>query len=134
MNEPQVLIQIERFDPEVSSWLDLDQLLMQLFSSPPSRKAVEALFALLERFPLEDGAGVLWTVVHGLEDLPAYEEELVASVQRRPSYLPLVMLRRLINSGQSHVGGVDFIGLLREVACRDGVEPELRETAAELAS
>ena len=74
------------------------------------------LLAVLERFPEDDGAGVLWSVVHGVESLPGYEPELVRSVQRGPSLLGVAMVGRLINGGVFEVGGVSLIDLLREVS------------------
>lgn len=116
----------------MSNWRELDNLLGQLFISAPSITAVHALFSLLERFPCEDGASVLWGAVHGLEDVPGCEAELTRSVQRRPAELTLIMLKHLINYGQSHVGEVDLYVLLQKVARRDDVEPEVRKTADHL--
>jgi hypothetical protein len=51
---------------------------------------------VFERFPDEDGAGVFWSIVHGIESLDVdYEQTLRASLARRPSRMGQIMLRRL---------------------------------------
>ena len=60
---------------------------------------LRTLFEVFERFPDEDGAGVLWSIVHGIERLSIdYEDELNRSMSRRPSLMEDIMKQRLENS------------------------------------
>jgi hypothetical protein len=127
-------VDIRAFSPVGGNWRPLDDLLAELWSTGEASRHVPELLAVLERFPEEDGAGVLWSVVHGVESMPGYEAELVHSVRRRPSELGLTMIGRLLNSGASHVGGVSLTDLLREVAASGNTPEGVRTLAAELAA
>ena len=81
------------------------------------------MLRVFERFPLDDGAGVAWSIVHGLESLPGYEPHLVDSLRRRPSELGVVMLNRMLNVGQLAAGDVEIHALLGEIAARSDIEP-----------
>lgn len=71
-----------------------------------------ALLRVFERFPDEDGAGVFWSIVHGLEALSGYEKHLVAAVQRHPTDFTVIMVRRLINAGSQEIDGVKLSELV----------------------
>lgn len=97
----EVLKGIAAFEPRDQIWLGLENLLAELWvSGPPPREALPVLFGVFERFPAEDGAGVFWSIVHGVESLPySYAEELRASMQRVPSQMGSIMLGRLALPG-----------------------------------
>ena len=64
------------------------------------------MLRVFERYPDEDGAGVFWSIVHGLEALPGYEPFLVESYSKRaPSEFGVIMLGRILNSGQREIAG-----------------------------
>ena len=64
---------------------------------PP--RAFPTLFGVFERFPDEDGAGVLWSIVHGVEGLDLdYEQPLRDSLARQRSDMGKIMLGRLERS------------------------------------
>ena len=99
MSRPQneILLAIERFTPSPEgNWLDLDTLLSELWKTPISAACLPVLFRVFERFPDNEGAGVLWGIVHGVEatDLD-YEKPLRESVERCPSEPGQHRLRRL---------------------------------------
>ncbi|EGD07001.1 hypothetical protein XVE_4813 [Xanthomonas vesicatoria ATCC 35937] len=96
----EVLKDIQAFTPTDGLWRPLDTLLAELWAHGPlAREALPVLFGVFERFPTDDGAGVLWSIVHGVEDLPYdYENELAASNNRASSYMAEVMLARLTRS------------------------------------
>jgi hypothetical protein len=101
-SEETILAEIAAFAPRGGNWRALDSLLAELFAETPSVRAVPALLAVFERFPTEDGAGVLWGIVHGLEALPYdYCTPLRVSQERTPSLMAGVMLRRLANAVRS---------------------------------
>jgi hypothetical protein len=90
---------IELFIPVDGEWRPLDGLLDELWLSGVSSESLPVLFAVFERFPTEDGAGVLWSIVHGIESLPLeYGALLKASLERTPSFMGTVMLNRLAKS------------------------------------
>jgi hypothetical protein len=83
-------------------WLPLDHLLEELWGAGPiTPQHLAVLFGVFERFPTEDGAGVLWSIVHGVESLPLdYEPSLRESWRRVPSQMAEIMLVRLENAGK----------------------------------
>lgn len=94
----------------------LDGAVNSLFASGHPEFGIRALLHVFERFPDKDGYGVFWSILHGLESLPGYEEPLVESVRRQPSEFSLLMINCLLNAGRTHVNATDLFGLLSEVA------------------
>jgi hypothetical protein len=90
---------IDQFERKNGDWIELDDLLQELFRSECPTLGIDALLRVFERFPTEDGAEVFWGIVHGLESLPGYDECLVQSIRSSPSEFGLIMLHRLLNSG-----------------------------------
>ena len=130
----KIVADILAFQPIRGDWRALDALLAELWATGEAGRHIPNLLAVLERFPEDDGAGVLWSVVHGVESLPGYEPELVRSVRRQPSELGVTMVGRLLNGGVSQVGDVSLIGLLREVAASAATPQSVRESAADWAA
>lgn len=93
----KILKDIDTFHPVDDEWLPLDDLLEELWAAgTPPQLSIPILFRIFERFPNSDGAGVFWSVVHGVEALPyTYEVLLKASYDRVPSEMAAIMLRRL---------------------------------------
>ena len=134
MNTPRaasdIIKDIDRFQPNDGQWLALDQLLQELFQSGSPAIGIDAMLRVLERFPAEDGAGVFWSIVHGLESLPGYEEPLVASVCSLPSEFGIIMIHRLLNSGVNEVADVHLLSLLEATAKNVSIQEEVRNRAA----
>jgi len=96
MKRLAVLDEIAAFVPEDGNWLPLDELLCQLWEMGVGSEHLPVVFGLFERFPDEDGAGVLWGVVHGVESLGVdYDQALRESISRQPSLMGRIMLGRL---------------------------------------
>jgi hypothetical protein len=94
-----LLAQIAAFEPVNDDWRPLDDVLGQLWLVGVREEHLRSLFAVFERFPDEDGAGVLWGIVHGIEHLPFdYRVELDQSIARRPSLMANLMRQRLKKS------------------------------------
>ena len=117
MNPPRqrLLSEIEQFEPQDGNWLPLDDLLAELFEHEIGPAERAAVFDLFERYPEDDGEGVLWSGVHELEATEGYEPDLVASVRRTPSLMGLAMIRRLQNSGVNEVNGLSLSALIHEI-------------------
>jgi hypothetical protein len=109
----------------------LDQSSKDFFTNPDAGVAVAVWFRLFERFPEDDAYGVFWSILHGIEGLAGYDEELIASIRRRPSEFTVLMVNRMINAGQMSVGDTDLLCLLEEVAddeaCPTGVRLDARK-------
>lgn len=68
---------------------------------PITPEHLPVIFGVFERFPAEDGAGVLWSIVHGIESLPLdYEPALRESYRRMPSEMAEIMVVRLENAAK----------------------------------
>jgi hypothetical protein len=95
----QILGDIDSFRPANGFWRGLDGLLAELWAVGVPDRAIPCLFRVFERFPDDDGAGVLWSIVHGVESLAQpYEAPLRASLERCSSHMGKVMLQRLEKS------------------------------------
>ncbi len=128
----EVIHDIRLFEPVDDNWLRLDELLAELWETQRPERGIDAMLNVLERFPEEDGAGVLWSIVHGLESLPDYEDKLVASIQRQPSELGLVMISRIVNTGVNVVGGKPITDVLKQVLQHEKATAAIREQAKEI--
>lgn len=106
-------------------------LIAEAVSLPRDEALDRALFGIFERFPEEDGYGVYWSVLHGLERRGDFEESLLASLRRSPSSFGLRMLNGLRGAGRSECAGVNIMALFEEIASRPDVPMEVREMAAE---
>ncbi|HEX9939192.1 MAG TPA: hypothetical protein VGB15_18765 [Longimicrobium sp.] len=92
----EILEEIDAFRPAGGVWLPLDELLAELWDAGVPARALPVLFGVFERFPDDDGAGVLWSIVHGVESLGCdYETALRESLERRSSLMGRIMLGRL---------------------------------------
>ena len=106
-----ILADIAAFAPPNDEWLPLDALLVELFADrDPATlaRALPTLFGVFERFPEHDGYGVFWTLLHGIEAIPGYEAELVASLRRKSTEFGRTMVKRLRKAGIERVEGVDL--------------------------
>ena len=90
----QVLDDINAYQPTRGNWRPLDDLLAELWANGVPSAAIPVLLRVFDRFPDEDGAGVFWSIVHGLESLPDYEPLLRASAEARPTHFKRIMLER----------------------------------------
>lgn len=119
---------IASFVPQDGDWTALDALLSELWQTGHPEQAILELLSIFERYPDEDGAGVVWGVVHGLESLPNYEPELLRSLARQPSEFGIRMLGRLMNAGTKEIGGVSLLRTLEEISASTP-SPKLAKTA-----
>ena len=96
-SQTQILQDIDNFKPSSDgNWLALESLLAELWETEISERCLDTLFRVFERFPEEDGAGVFWSIVHGVEatDLK-YDATLQQSLERQPSEFGELMRNRL---------------------------------------
>ena len=117
---------------DASELARLDAAVTSLLSSAYPERGMGALLRVFERFPDQDGYGVFWSILHGLEGLPGYEEALIESIRRQPSEFSLLMVSRMLNAGRTHVNGTDLLGLLDEVARNPDYSAALHKEAGRL--
>lgn len=115
---------------------DLDRLqtlIDEYFAFPSADHHIEVWFRLFERFPDDDGCEVFWTILHGLETQPSYDAAVVASVRRKPTHFPVLMVNRMLNGGVVTVDGIDLLELLQEVAADKTAAAIVRKDAQRFA-
>lgn len=105
--------QIREFSPADGYFLPLEAHFEAAFSSSDPSEYYDAIFNLFERFPEDDGAGVFWSALHGMEAVGAYEEKLLTYFRRHPTLMTRTMLRRILNSGVKQIGTTEIEGLLQ---------------------
>jgi hypothetical protein len=122
---------IRGFEPINGDWRPLDDLIGQLCRHPLTDEGIDALLAVLERFPTEDGAGVLWSIVHALEheEPVRYQPRLLASLRRTPAELSVTMVNRILNTGERDLAGVSALQVLADIAARQDIDASIRKTA-----
>ncbi|MBK1884794.1 hypothetical protein JIN85_20460 [Luteolibacter pohnpeiensis] len=96
---------IREFCPVDGDWRPLEAHLDQAFASREPESYYDAIFNLFERFPEDDGSGVFWTALHGMEACGNYEKKLLLYFRRTPGLMTTAMLRRIYNSGQKDIEG-----------------------------
>ena len=101
----------------------------QLFASENPKLGIEALLRVFERFPEQDGFGIFWSIVHGLESLSGYEPLLIESVKRQPSLFGLLMINRLLNSGFFKIQSDELLSILKNIAADESRPEEIRDEA-----
>ena len=127
----QIAADIAAFQPNDGNWLGLEALLTELWQVGSPQAAMPELLGVFERFPSEDGRGVFWSILHGLESLHGYQEALMMSVRRMPSEMGVLMLGRMLNSGCADIKGVPICDLLREAIARPDAGSEAKTTAGD---
>jgi hypothetical protein len=127
-----IVMDIGQFQPQEGNWLKLDALLIELWGTGEQENFTADLLNVLERFPEEDGAGVFWSIVHGLESFKTYESDLIESLNRQPSEMGLLMLRRLKNNGTRIIGGIDISKIVSDLISNGRLTQTLRRDLIEI--
>jgi hypothetical protein len=122
-----IIQDINQFEPRDENWLELDALLGELWRTGDQENFTVDLLKIFERFPEEDGGGVLWSIIHGVESFRSYERELIDSLNRQPSEMGLLMLRRIKNAGTKIIGGIEINKIVRDLLSNGKTSPTLRQ-------
>jgi len=128
----QIVAALDKFQPNQDNWLELDSLLEELWRSGEQEKCIPELLGIFERFPEDDGNGVFWSIVHGVERFPSYELQLLRSLARQPSEMGVVMLRRLINSGVRQIDGTEMDDIVHSLILNPKTTPSLQAFIANI--
>lgn len=121
---------------EYEGWKQTDletlvKLVDAYFAQPEAASNLDVWFALFERFPESDAYGVFWSILHGIERFDKSGELAVASVRRRPTMFPVMMINRMINGGAKTVGDADLAQILTEAAASQSAPASVRDAAAD---
>jgi len=111
----------------------MDGLMEQIEALGAGLETVPLLLGIMERHPLDD-FGMPGAMVHFMEQFftKGYEEELTASIRRKPTAHTMWMANRLLNSpALSPVVRMELMALLGQIAGDPAVEPLIRERAKE---
>ena len=132
MSRPITIIccEIEAFAPVDDDWLPLEDLIAEALDHSDANATFPSLLNLFSRFPEEDGGGVFWSIIHGLETFPDYQPALLSAIRVQPTDLSLTMVNRLLNDGETHVGDVSWLSELQSVAVNNAYSETVRATAA----
>jgi hypothetical protein len=117
-------------EPSDGNWMPLDALITEAVGALAPADQIRLFLRLFERFPFDDGAGVMWAALHALEDLDGYEASLLLSVRRTPSELGLAMLGRLFNAGQISIGEANIFDVFADLAAAGEIDERARKEAA----
>lgn len=128
----EILRDIDAFSPPADDWSRLQALLDELWADGSPIDAMPELLALFARYPVdEDGSGVFWSALHGLEGLSGYEPHLLRSVQQAPSEFGVMMLGRLLNADILYIERSLIVDTLNAVSCSEFAPSRVRELAIE---
>ena len=120
----EIIAEINSYESDDGNWLRLDELAIELWESGKPEFGINSLLGLFEKYPTEDGAGVFWTILHGIETLN-YEKELYESLIRKPTHITIIMLKRIENSNSELIAGKSISELKKFIKNNPKTEPEL---------
>jgi hypothetical protein len=105
--------------------------LEELWQTGDEENFTADLLGIFERFPEENGAGVFWSVLHGVEHFTSYEPDLINSLNRQPSEMGLLMLRRIKNTGIKIVAGIEINKVVADLLTNMQLTQTLRQELLE---
>lgn len=120
----EIIADIASFESTNGNWLRLDELIAELWRIGQPEIGIKTLFGILEKNPTEDGAGVFWAIVHGLETLE-YEQELYESLMRKPTLMTIIMLKRIENTNTNTIAGITISELKNHIKNHPKIESSL---------
>lgn len=120
----EIISDIETYQCDDGNWLPLDELVTELWESGNPEIGIDTLFGVFEKNPTDDGAGVFWTILHGLETLE-YEHKLYESLMNKPSLMTITMLKRIENTDSDAIAGISISELKRVLRKHPNIDSEL---------
>jgi hypothetical protein len=115
-------------DVDASGWERLAELTDALMSVDNPEKFIPELFSVMERLPDSD-LGSPGPLVHTLERLHGYENELVRSITRCPSVLSVWMVNRILNADLPDDVRRSYMVVLEKAATHPSALQSVREDA-----
>ncbi len=94
-------------------------------------QAIEPIFRLIEKYPTTD-FGSPGPLVHFIEKyIGRYEQELLESLDRRPTQLTVWMLNRVINGTKNKTTRLTLIQKLEDIIQNPNVDDETKNEASD---
>ena len=133
MNTHNVAVQLESIATSDHFVADSYDLIDQWSSAGVGSETLEPILRFMETHPDID-YGLPGPLVAFLERFyrNGYEDELVTSVQRRPTFPTIKMLQRVVNSAERHDERRLLIDVMREVSVNPAADEDAVQEAAEL--
>ncbi|ERJ58724.1 hypothetical protein [Sphingobacterium paucimobilis] len=125
----ETLVQrLNAINPNDESLYEVDAIIALLnnLDVHEAKKAIEPLLKIFERLDEGHYDGVLWSIIHGIEGLKEYEDDLIVSVNRCPNEYNLLMINRILNSGQRTFKSTDYLSLLQDLHRDNKLSPYLK--------
>ena len=95
-----------------------------------ARRAFPAVFGLFERYS-EAELGSPGPLVHCVEAIGGFHDELAASLRRRPTFHTIYMAKKVLRLAADDAERAPWLGLLRELSARGDLAAAVREQAAQ---
>ena len=133
MNPPEITRALNAFTSmqDVEQLKQLKTLVKVLDRSAINPELYRALFDLYERFPEDDAYGLFSSILHFLETCSKYDQFLIESLRRKPTYVAIRMVDRLVRGGFLQIGEVNLLTLLQVAAKNSGASESARTYAEE---
>jgi hypothetical protein len=118
MNPPDIARNLNALTSmqDVEQLKQLEALVNLLDRTVITPELYRALFDLYERFPEDDGYGIFSSILHFLETCSRYEQFLIESMRRKPTYTAIRMVDRLVLGGLTQLGEVNLLSLVQAAA------------------
>ncbi|MDF2986633.1 MAG: hypothetical protein K0R50_2143 [Eubacterium sp.] len=123
-----ILNKLKSFTPQNADWITLEDILEELFNSDNPEPSLNAMLSIYERYPDEDNE-VLWGMLHGIESIEYYEQNVIESLNRKPSFFGVLMINRLLNAGITAIGNVNLLDTLKLVTVNSSATSYVKEEA-----
>jgi hypothetical protein len=124
----RALEEFEPFEDENETTGRLYDVLEGLEAIPNAHLVVPAMLALLERYPFAE-FGSPGPIVHTLEALGGYEDNLKASLNRQPTDLTVWMVNRILNSDPSSKDREMWLTELRSASLHPKAPDQVKKAA-----
>ena len=112
-------------DERLQIWVDRWE------ETPDKEAAIYAMMNLLERYPEITTLGEPGPLVHAIEQIPGYEEALMASLQQAPSYYGVWMGNRILASKLPEETRGEWLKVLHQISENEAAPDSVRATAQE---
>ena len=118
MNSPDIARSLKSLTSvqEVEQLKKLEALVKELNDLVLTPELYQAIFDLYEKFPEDDGYGLFTSILHRLERCSGYEQFLIQSMKRKPTYIAIRMIDRIVVGGFTQIGEVNLLSLVRAAA------------------
>lgn len=126
----EILAEISNFHPTNAEWVRLDSLLCELWEAGNPTSGIDTLLDVFSKYPEEDGAGIFWSIVHGIESLNGYEPSLLKATIESPSLFGVIMLGRLLNAGEKEIEGKSISNALKGISNSSDVPMAIQNQAS----